>query len=231
MAERDLWKLGRAGDSAATEELMRIATQQALRLLQRKGITGDELYDLTAETQLDVLRVLRGCGDVPRNVRGFLYYRTRGVLSRHWRLRAQRVVEQMTEARIEDTEGEPGDTLEALHQRSLLSSVESCVRALPEPLRQVHRMLVEEGLCQREIAERLGKSEAWVYRRVAEARARVTAALRGQGYSVPSPSDPLRSTRKPSVPEQHGDAREHRSDRAQDADLEGDASEPPVVDE
>ena len=181
MVDEGLWERGRCGDAPSIEELMRLAAEEAHELLRRKGVPEAERDDLVAEIQLDTLRSLRDARKEPRNVRAFLYFRARAALTRHWRLRG-RVARAEGGAWLDETPTGARDQAEGLHERAMIASYERCVRELPEPQQRIYRMLVEERLCQRQIADRLAKSEGWVHRRLSEARERVSLCLRREGF-------------------------------------------------
>ena len=181
-ADADVWERAASGDEEATERLMQRVRVEARAWLGRLGLPEAEREDLVAEVQVAVLRLLRAGTPAPRNLGGFLYFRSRAVTSRYLRRKA---VRSTTEELLRpDDRGADAPGPDRLASRAeLLEASRVCRQELPEPLSEVLRLRYEEGLSQSSVGRRLDKSDVWVHRRVRQALSLLSHCLRKKGWT------------------------------------------------
>lgn len=181
-ADTRLWVAAGQGDETALERLLQRVRVEARAWLGRVGLPEPDREDLVSEVQVAVLRLLRAGEPAPRNLGGFLYFRSRAVTSRYLRRKQVRSRREELPLVFELEDGGPDPSERAL-KSGLIEASRACRDSLPEPLAEVLRLRYEEGLSQASVGRRLNRSDVWVHRRVRQGLSLLAACLRSKGWT------------------------------------------------
>lgn len=176
-----LWRAVAAEDEDARQELARAVREVCGPVLRRKGVPAHELDDLLQEAQLSVLRYAARRPAPPRDLRGFLKWRARGVFSDYVREKWRRGRLQEID---EGVASGAADVAQPAALAELRAALEHCVERLKKNQRSVWTLRRDEGVGPREIGERLGVPYATVGVLFHRARQALADCLRRKGVAV-----------------------------------------------
>ena len=128
-----LWQSASRGDAAAREQLCALALDSATRCFHSLRVPREEVDDLVAEVHLSVLRHVESGARAPENLRGFLWYRARGVCTA-WRRSRRRAGAAQVESAPAATEADPGSGIE---RSEAARALQECLGTLVEDARTI----------------------------------------------------------------------------------------------
>jgi len=175
----ELWQRAR-NDPEARAELSAWVHDVARAELARRGYRGDERDDHAQETVMTVLRYLDRGGEIRKNLRGFVQFRVRGVLSDRRRPEPTSGGEVDLD-RVAGSGEAPGARL-LTHE--LMSALEECCAELPDGQRDVAELRCRDGLSSVQIAERLNLERGTVNTRASRALVRIRECLERKGFEA-----------------------------------------------
>ncbi len=177
--DSDLWSLART-DCRARDQLCALAEQVANAELANRGIDDAHRPSLVQEAICDTLDFLARDGQVRSNLRAFLRWRARHVISTH-RRRNEKAPEPLTEMDSPDRARE--NCPESLVSRKeLYAALDDCSTGLKVMYREVVDFRYRRGLSSKEIAARLGIPTETVNVRVFRAMQHLRACLEEKGF-------------------------------------------------
>jgi len=173
-----LWCSLRDGVPEAYRELERLVRATCSPVFRREGASRALVEALLQDVLVSVWTFSKGRAEAPANLGAFLYWRARGVWSRHflaWRRSDPGPIEEVLVSRA------TGEPLDALALDELARALEECSRSLGEPYLEVWRARHDEGLDPGETASRLGLARSQVAVLLHRARKRIAACLERKG--------------------------------------------------
>lgn len=177
--EDELWRRAAGGDVGARDELRDLALAAAEAELPRHGVAADDVGFLAVRTAESALRFLDRGGQVRSNLRAFLQYRARAVLSEE--RRRSRPSLKITVSH-DVVAGEPSRERPVLPAQlgELRGALADCLsRLAPDARRAIElRYLHDEPV--RDIAARLGQSAENTSLRLHRALRRLRRCLIGK---------------------------------------------------
>ena len=179
--ERDLWRRAAAGDEDGRAALGELALKIAVAELRRRAVRAGELEDLAQESVRSTLAFLARGGAEPRDLRTFLKYRARGILSDH---RKKMRTTDDTLAWVPGLEpAEAGAGPDGrLDEGALRAALAKCRAGLSPEKRAVLELRYDDGREAAEIARLLGIHRNTVGVRVFRALAELRECLRRRGW-------------------------------------------------
>jgi RNA polymerase sigma factor (sigma-70 family) len=173
---QDFWAAIRKGDQQAEAVLCRRAEDVARRFFCRADSRVRD--DLVQETMLSVIRFARRAESPPRNLREFLQWRCRGVLSAYLKgVRARPRFEPK-----DDLSMFPDETLPANDQREMRKDLVDCVNRLPTPAQTIFRDRCR-GRTVSEIARERAHDASWASRQLKDILLALRACLARKGHA------------------------------------------------
>lgn len=182
----ELWPRICAGDDAALEELRSLIQEECPRLLLTHGAPRDALPELLGDVLSSVWEFARNSLDsasghrAPKQIRLFLKWRARGVLTEHRRrgqeLSSRAQVDQELPAPVRDTV-----PIHRALTEEVFDAYEACLEAMPENHRQIWKARQVRGLSTTEVAAELGITKGAVAMRLFHATSWLMNCLRSKG--------------------------------------------------
>jgi len=176
------WEAARRGDLGARDELAQLARAIAARELALRRVPAHDVEDLVQETVRSFLVYLGGPEEVPREIRGFLKWRTLGVLSDHRKRRRSRAMETYPEIMPEPATESAGPVAAAAAEQ-VRAALADCRSRLAEDARVLLSLRYEGDLDAAAIAARFGVTRNAIHVRTFRAIAALRECLVRKGIA------------------------------------------------
>jgi RNA polymerase sigma factor (sigma-70 family) len=178
--DSNFWRALRRQDGMAYDELAALVSTVAAPVFRRSGASRETVDQLVQDVLVSIYEYssTEPAPAPPKNLRGFVYWRARGVWTEWLRREHLREI-PLSETPSISIDGEPA--VDPLTVDELGEALEGCRDGLGEKYRYVLEARYEQGRDSQEIADELGIERAQVAVRLHRARKSLQECLKKRG--------------------------------------------------